>query len=367
LPGAFSTIEYLKTLKNKKVGVVANFASVFHNTMLIDSLLASNITITKIFAPEHGFAGKADAGANIDNQVYGELKIPVVSIYGKSKKPTASDLSDIELMVFDLQDVGVRFYTYISTLHYVMEACAENNVPLLVLDRPNPNGYFVDGPVLDPKFNSFVGMHPVPIVYGLTIGEYAQMINGEKWLNKGIQCNLTVIKCLNYTHKSFYELPVSPSPNLKDIKAVALYPSTALFEGTVVSEGRGTDAPFLIIGHPDFSDHKFIFKPEPKPGASVNPKLNGKVCYGIDLREISVEQVRNNRQIYLDYLFTFYNDLKLKDQFFIPYFDKLAGSDQLRLMILDGKSKEEIRKSWQEGIEKYKKIRVKYLLYPDFE
>jgi uncharacterized protein YbbC (DUF1343 family) len=366
-PGAFNTSEYIKQIREKKVGVVANFASVIGNTNLIDSLLGANINVVKIFAPEHGFGGKADAGAIVDNQFYGKAKIPVISLYGKSKKPASNDLSSIDIIVFDLQDVGVRFYTYISTLHYVMEACAENNKPLLVLDRPNPNGYYIDGPVLDPKFSSFIGMHPVPIVYGLTIGEYAQMINGQKWLNNGMQCNLQVIKCLNYTHKSFYDIPTSPSPNLKDSKAIALYPSTALFEGTIVSEGRGTDAPFLIIGHPDFSDHKFSFTPNQKSGASVNPKLNGKICYGLDLRSVSIDDVRNLKQIDLNYLLLFYNDLKPNEKFFIPYFEKLAGTDQLRIMILEGKSIEEIRKSWKAGLDDYKKIRVKYLLYPDFE
>lgn len=365
LPGANSTEEYISKIKYKRIGIVANHASTVGNSNLIDTLIALKIKVVRIFAPEHGFSGKSDAGAIVGNQLYGNTTIPVSSLYGKTKKPLKKDLSEIDMMVFDLQDVGVRFYTYISTLHYVMEACAEANIPLLLLDRPNPNGYFVDGPVLDTGFKSFVGMHPVPIVYGLTIGEYAKMINGEKWLDNGIFCNLAIIKCRNYTHNSFYEIPVSPSPNLTNVKAVNLYPSTALFEGTVVSEGRGTEAPFLIFGHPDFHDHSFSFIPEAKPGASINPKLKGNTCYGFDLRNVSVYKIRELKQINLTYLFTFYNDLQLGDKFFTPFFDKLAGSDKLRKMILEGKSEKQIRESWQAGIENYKKIRAKYLLYPD--
>jgi uncharacterized protein YbbC (DUF1343 family) len=366
-PGAYSTGEYFKLLRNKNIGVVANFGSLIDHTNLIDTLLASKIKVVRIFSPEHGFNVKADAGAKVEDQNYENTNIPVISIYGKSKKPSSAELADIDIMVFDLQDIGVRFYTYISTLHYVMEACSEEAKPLVILDRPNPNGFYIDGPTLDPNYSSFIGMHPVPVVYGLTIGEYAHMINGEKWLKNKMKCRLKVIKCKNYTHQSFYDLTVDPSPNLKDMKAIYLYPSMAFFEGTVVSEGRGTDAPFLIAGHPDYSDRNFSFKPEPRSGASMDPKFNGIVCYGIDLRNTPFEKLQLTSHLDLNYLIRFYNDLKLGDKFFIPFFDKLAGTDKLRMMIIGGKSEYEIRESWQDDLTKYKKIRVKYLLYPDFE
>jgi uncharacterized protein YbbC (DUF1343 family) len=366
LPGANQTKEYLNLLHHKQVGIVVNQTSLVENTLLLDTLLTLGVNLKAIFTPEHGFYGKSDAGKLIDNGTYCKDSIKVLSLYGNKKKPDKQDLQEIDIMVFDLQDVGVRFYTYISTLHYVMEACAGNKIPLIILDRPNPNGFYIDGPMLDINYRSFVGLHPVPIVYGMTIGEYAQMINGEYWLPDSVQCNLTVIKCQNYTHSSYYDLPVAPSPNLRDMRSVYLYPSTCFFEGTVVSEGRGTDSPFCIIGHPNFSDHSFSFIPRSMPGYSFDPKFSGTVCYGIDLRHIPLDSLKDMRTIDLQYLKTFYDNLALGDSFFMPYFDQLAGNNTLRLQIIAGLSVNEIRQSWTRDLETFKKIRAKYLLYPDF-
>ena len=367
LPGAFDTKQYLSLLTGKKTGLVINHTSLIGNINLVDSLQSLGIPISAIFTPEHGFKGSTDAGALVSDSFYSNDSIPIVSLYGKNRKPSPEDLKGIEVIVFDLQDVGVRFYTYLSTLHYVMEACAEQKIPLIVLDRPNPNGFYIDGPVLEPGFTSFVGMHPVPVVYGMTIGEYARMINGEYWLTDSLQCELTIIKCQNYTHSSYYNLPVPPSPNLPGMRAVYLYPSIAFFEGTVVSEGRGTKFPFQVIGHPDFTDHSFSFIPEPLKGYSLNPKLKWKTCYGMDLRNISIDTLLNEKKINLDYLLTFYRNLDLGEKFFIHYFDLLAGNDLLRSQIIDGVSIDEICRSWDEELEAFKKIRVKYLLYPDFD
>jgi uncharacterized protein YbbC (DUF1343 family) len=365
-PGAYQTEEYLYLLQNKKTGVVANNGSLIGTASLIDTLLGRNIRIEKIFTPEHGFRSTAAAGEVVSNDLYGSQQIPVISLYGKTKKPAKKDVQDIDVMVFDLQDVGVRFYTYISTLQYVMEACAENGKQLIVLDRPNPNGFYIDGPVLEEKYKSFVGLDPVPVVYGMTIGEYALMINGENWLPGQLKCNLTIIKCKNYNHNSFYELPVAPSPNLRDMKAIYLYPSFAFFEGTVASEGRGTDYPFIVAGHPDYPDRSFSFVPKPMQGAGSNPKLNGRVCYGVNYRNINTDSLRLTGHIDLKILMDFYSKLNLADKFFTGYFDTLAGTDLLRKMIIEGKNEAEIRNSWKPGLENFKKIRAKYLLYPDF-
>jgi len=287
-------------------------------------------------------------------------------LYGNHKKPAKADLQNIEIMIFDIQDVGVRFYTYISTLANVMEACAENDIPLIVLDRPNPNGYYVDGPLLEPAFTSFVGLHPIPIVYGLTIGEYATMVNGEKWLQGGKQCSLTIIKCDNYTHNSRYQLPVRPSPNLQDMKAIYLYPSLCLFEGTVVSVGRGTDKPFKVFGHPQLSNGSIIFLPEPIKGISEDPLLKGLLCSGHNV-EKDAEKIKKQGHLQLTWILDAYNDFGAKTEFFNPYFDKLAGNSKLRQQIIAGKSVAEIRKSWQPELDTFKKTRKKYLLYPDFE
>lgn len=366
LPGAYRTGKYLPLLEGKKTGIVANNTSLINKTHLVDSLITLKINVTKIFGPEHGFRGDQPNGKEILNGKDPITGIEVISLYGNHKKPTKADLGNIDVMIFDIQDVGARFYTYISTLAYVMEACAENNIPLIVLDRPNPNGYYVDGPVLEPAFSSFIGLHSVPVVYGMTIGEYAAMANGEKWLKGGKQCDLTVIKCDNYTHNSRYQLPVRPSPNLQDMKAIYLYPSLCLFEGTVVSIGRGTDNPFKIFGHPKFTSGSYSFTPKPIKGVSEDPPLKGQLCFGKNLNG-DAGLIKNNGHLELGWLIEAYKSLSSKTEFFTNYFDKLAGNSKLREEVIAGKSETEIRKSWQPELDNFKKIRKKYLLYPDFE
>lgn len=366
LPGAYRTEMYFPLLTGKQIAVVANHTSLIGDQHLVDSLLKSGFKVVKIFTPEHGFRGVADAGEKIRDDVDPITGLPVVSLYSNKKKPTPEDLRNVDIVIFDLQDVGARFYTYISTMTYVMEACAENDIPMIVLDRPNPNGYYVDGPVLQAGFESFVGLHPVPVVHGMTVGEYALMVNGEGWLKNGKQCQLTIIPVKNYTHKDIYQITVSPSPNLPTPQAVYLYPSLCFFEGTVVSVGRGTDKPFQIIGHPSFSRGTITFTPQSKPGAS-NPPHRNTLCYGIDLTDYALRQKENPPQINLSWLIEFYHDLKDQTRFFNNYFDKLAGNSDLRKQIEAGMSEEEIRQSWQNDLKKFKVIRKKYLLYPDFE
>ncbi len=366
LPGAYRTSEYLPLLKGKTVGIVANNTSLINQTYLVDTLLSLGINIKKIFGPEHGFRGDQPDGKEILNGKDSKTGIDVISLYGNHKKPTQSDLAGINVMVFDIQDVGARFYTYISTLTYVMEACAENNVQLIVFDRPNPNGYYVDGPVLEPGYSSFVGMHQIPIVYGMTIGEYAKMVNGEKWIKEGTRCNLTIIKCGNYTHDSRYQLPVRPSPNLQDMKSIYLYPSLCLFEGTVVSVGRGTESPFKVFGHPKYTSGSYSFTPKPIKGVSEDPPLKGQLCYGQKL-DNEAEIIEREGLIELKWLLEAYKNLSPKTEFFSIYFDKLSGNSTLREQIIAGKSESEIRRSWQPGLDAFMKVRKKYLLYPDFE
>ena len=361
--GAERTKLYLHLLKDQKVGFVGNHTSMIGHTHLVDSLLKLGINIVRVFSPEHGFRGNADAGAVIASGIDQKSGLPVISLYGDHKKPTKDDLKDIELFIFDIQDVGVRFYTYISTMTYVMEACAENNIPLIILDRPNPNGHYVDGPVLDTTFRSFIGLHAVPVVHGMTVGEYARMLNGEGWLENGLQCDIKLIPVENYTHHTFYELPVNPSPNLKNMNAIYLYPSLCFFEGTIVSVGRGTKHPFEVFGHPDFAIGSYVFTPESMKGAG-NPKYEGQNCYGTSL--ISYTKTSGiPYQINLSWLFNYYDYFKEKDGFFNSYFDKLAGTDKLRKKIENGISKEEIKISWQDDLNAFKKIRKKYLLYDE--
>jgi uncharacterized protein YbbC (DUF1343 family) len=387
--GASRTQVYFPLLKNKRVGVFANQTSMVGNTHLVDTLLKSGINVVRIFGPEHGFRGTADAGEKVSNAVDAKTNIEVISLYGDHKKPTPDDLKDLDVLVFDIQDVGVRFYTFISSLEYFLEAALENKVPIMVLDRPNPNGHYIDGPVLEKKYKSFVGMQPIPIVYGMTIGEYAMMLQGEQWLsekaNKQYLYNIgtrpdtdtpfhmLVIKCSNYTHQSRYQLPVPPSPNLKEMQSIYWYPSTCFFEGTVLSEGRGTSKPFQIFGHPAYSNKLFSFTPNPNEGAK-NSKLYGKKCYGWNLSG-PVEQVikKVNGQIQLQYLLNAYRLFPQKDSFFIRpktdlpenyFFNKLAGNGELMQQLQSGKSEAEIRKSWQPGLTAFKIIRKKYLLYP---
>lgn len=367
LPGARLMSNYLPIIQNKRVAVVANHTTLVGNKHLVDTLLTVGVSIKKIFCPEHGFRGDFEAGEQIGNYTDKTTGLPVISLYGGSKKPKPTDLSDIDVVIFDLQDVGVRFYTYTSTMHYVMEACAENGKPLIILDRPNPNGFYVDGPLLDTAYRSFVGMHPVPLVHGMTIGEFARMINGEGWLKGRIKCELTVIPCKGYTHSMTTALPVRPSPNLPNHLSVLLYPSLGLFEGTVVSVGRGTDYPFQVFGYPNFPDKAFRYIPVEKRGASINPPYKGKSVYGIDLRDYSVNYFLDRREIILDWLIYSYSNYPEKEKFFNNFFNLLAGTNELRLQIESGLSPSEIRAGWQPALVQYKQIRKKYLLYPDFE
>ncbi len=367
LVGADQTDQYLPLISHDKVGVVANHSSIIGTTHLVDSLLTLKIKVKKIFCPEHGFRGDGDAGEFIRNYADKKTGLPVISLYGSHKKPTVKDLKGIDIMIFDMQDVGVRCYTYISTMHYVMEACAEQGITLIILDRPNPNGFYVDGPVLDTAYRSFVGLHPVPLVHGMTIGEYAQMINGEKWLKNGIQCNIKVIPCKNYSHDMIYTLPVRPSPNLPNQTAVLLYPSIGFFEGTCISIGRGTDFPFQIFGHPSLPDIGFSFTPIEKIGASKNPPYKNEKCYGYDLREYSVKYFKDNPRINLEWLIFAYKMFKDKEKFFNSYFVNLSGTPKLKKQIEQGFDAEMIEESWKKPLDSFKTIRKKYLLYPDFE
>lgn len=365
---------YLPKLNGKRVGVVTNQTGIITNRIvnldkapfeylhLIDFLLESGIDVQKIFSPEHGFRGDADAGETVKSGKDIKTGLPIISLYGNNKKPTKEQLANLDVIVFDIQDVGVRFYTYISTLHYVMEAAAENNVKVIVLDRPNPNSFYIDGPVLDPKFKSFVGMHKVPVVYGMTIGEYAQMINGERWLNNGIQANLTVIPIKNYTHNHRYLLPVKPSPNLPNYRSINLYPSTCFFEAINGSEGRGTDKPFMVYGSPYLKNMPYQFIPKPNAGAK-SPRFNGQICYGEDL---SNSPTLN--QINLEWLIRAYQNYEGKDPFWIKqsgkyWIDVLAGTDQLRKQIEQGWTPEQIKATWQKDLEAFEEIRAKYLIY----
>ena len=365
--GAEQTEKYISYLQNKKVAVVANHSSIIGQIHLIDTLLKKNIHINKIFSPEHGFRGNAEAGELIDSHTDESTGLQVISLYGNSKKPKLSDLQDVDIVVFDMQDVGVRYYTYISTMHYVMEACAETDVELLILDRPNPNGFYVDGPVLDTNYRSFVGMHPVPIVHGMTIGEFAQMINGERWLKDSLQCKLKIIPCANYTHDSLYRLPVNPSPNLQNMLSVYLYPSLGFFEGTSLSVGRGTEFPFQVFGGPDLRNVDFVFTPDKTNGTKIEPVNWNKTCYGLDLRNFDSKNIIRGKQINLEWLVFAYQNVQNKEKFFNNYFFNIAGNNILKKQIIDGVPAEKIRKSWQMGIEEFKKVRKKYLLYKDFE
>ncbi len=365
--GAQQTEKYFSLIRGKTVAVVAHPASLVNKTHLVDTLVKSGMKVKKIFAPEHGFRGNVEAGAKIKSGIDEKTGLPVVSLYGKNFKPRAEDLKGVDVVVFDLQDVGARFYTYISTLHYVMEACAENKKQLIVLDRPNPNGYYVDGPVLEVKQKSFTGMHPVPIIHGMTIGEYARMINGEKWLAGGIQCPLEVIPVQGYTHNDLYQLPMRPSPNLPSMTSIYLYPSLCLFEGTIVSVGRGTDKPFEQFGYPELVGGNVMFTPAPVKGASENPLYNGQPCHAYDVSDYGQAYVKYSKKIHLFWILNLYKTSTVKEKFFNNYFNSLAGNETLKQQIIEGKSEEEIRATWRDGIEKFKLTRKKYLIYQDFE
>ncbi len=409
ITGAERTKMYLPYLQNKRVAIFANQTAVIGKTHLVDSLLRLHINIVKIFGPEHGFRGKADAGEHVANGVDAKTGIPVISLYGDHKKPTPTDLKDVDILVFDVQDVGVRFYTFISSLQYMLEAALENDLTLLILDRPNPNGFYVDGPVLDPAFKSFVGMQPIPVVHGMTVCEYAQMLMGERWLSEKANKNLNelnkvweqaippvknvdtylgkepvvnnnqqqplhfsaiLIPCQGYTHSSKYVLPVNPSPNLKEMSSIYWYPSTCFFEGTVLSEGRGTDKPFQIFGHPDLPKHLFSFTPQPNEGAKSS-KCFYQPCYGWNLSGATDDEalLKIDNKIQLKYLLEAYRLFPGKDSFFLAnnFFNKLAGNDKLMQQIKEGKTEQEIRLSWKPGLKAFLDIRKKYLLYPDFQ
>ena len=362
IPGAERTELYLPLCKDKNVAIVANNSSLIRGEHLVDVLASNNVNIVKIFSPEHGFRGDAGAGQHVDNQIDTKTGIEVVSLYGKNRKPSDEDLLDVDVLIFDLQDVGVRFYTYISTLTYVMESCAENDIQLVVLDRPNPNAAYVDGPVLKSGYESFVGMHHVPIVYGMTIGEYGRMVNGEHWYRGNKKCDLVIIPIANYNHSSDYTLPVNPSPNLRSKKAITMYPTICLFEGTVLSVGRGTTIPFEIIGHPDLKDADTVFVPQDMPSAAVNPKHEGKKCKAFLLDDV-YNEIRQTKTLNIDILTRAYNNLNIGEKFFTSYFDKLAGTNELRKQIMAGKTAGQIRQSWHDDIEAFKTIRAKYLIY----
>ena len=358
LVGADDSQKYLPILKNKKIGVLTNQSGVLKNgTHLVDFLISNNVNIQSIFAPEHGFRGVADAGEHIIDGKDAKTGLPIISLYGDNKKPKLEQLAGIEIIIFDLQDVGARFYTYISSLHYLMEACSENNIQLIILDRPNPNGNIIDGPILENQFESFVGMHPIPILHGMTIGEYAQMINGEKWLKNGVKCQLEIIKCKNYKHSSTYDLPVKPSPNLPNSQAVNLYASLCLFEGTNVSIGRGTEQQFQVYGAPTLANTGFQFIPIPNFGAK-EPLYKNQICYGEDLSKINKVD-----KLELKWLISAFSQTQDKVKFFNSFFTKLSGTKKLQQQIEAGISEVEIRNSWQKGIIKFKKMRAKYLIY----
>ena len=356
--GADNYEKYLPLLKDKKIGIVTNQTGILSNkTHLVDFLLEKKIAVQTIFAPEHGFRGTADAGEHIVDGKDQKTGLPIISLYGDNKKPKPAQLAGIDVMLFDLQDVGARFYTYISSLHYVMEACAENGIPLIILDRPNPNGRIVDGPLLEKEFTSFVGMHPIPLLHGMTIGEYGKMINGEKWLKDGIQCNLTVIPCSDYKREMNYSILVKPSPNLPNDQSINLYASLCLFEGTNVSMGRGTEKQFQIYGSPFLTKTNFSFTPKPNFGAK-DPLYNGKECFGEDLTAYP----KLNR-LELKWLLKAYQNTSDKTKFFNAFFTKLAGTKKLQQQIENGISEEKIRASWKKDLESFKKMRTKYLIY----
>ncbi len=353
--GAERTKAYIPLISNKNIAIVGNQTSMINNTHLVDTLLSLGMKVKKVFAPEHGFRGNSDAGANIKDTIDVKTGIPIISIYGKNKKPNSKQLKEIDIIIFDIQDVGARFYTYISTLHYIMQSAAENDIDVIVLDRPNPNGHYIDGPIKKNEFTSFVGMHPIPIVHGMTIGEYAKMILGEKWITK--ICNLTVINMENYNHNMSYEPPIQPSPNLPNSRSINLYPSLCLFEGTNVSVGRGTEYPFQHFGSP-YLEQEYSFIPKSMKGSKY-PKHENKTCFGTDLRF----QDNYLTEINLNWIIDAYQQSYQKDKFFNNFFDKLAGSEKLRLQIMSGKTSKEIKESWKKDLMEFKKIRGKYLIY----
>ncbi len=362
IPGANQIDQYKHLIEGKSVAVVANQTSMVGQTHLVDNLLGIGIDIKVIFAPEHGYRELASDGQTIMDGKDPRTGITLLSLYGTRRKPAPEDLKGIDVVLFDIQDVGARFYTYLSTLHYVMEACAENDIKFIILDRPNPNGFYFDGNISDTTWRSFVSMDPIPIVHGLTVGEYAMMINGEGWLKGKVKCDLTVIRCKKYNHRTFYDLPVRPSPNLPNQTSVYLYPSLCFFEGTRISVGRGTPFPFQVYGSPNLPDKGFSFTPDSAAG-SVNPPLKGIRCFGTDLRDAIINKLVPAPSLNFDWVIEAYRNYPEKDKFFTTYFDVLAAGPELREMIQKGMTTEQIRATWKDGLEKYAKIRGKYLLY----
>lgn len=373
ITGADQVDKYLAYLKGKRVAMVANQTSIIGNKSSVDSLKSLGINIVKVFGPEHGFRGNASNGARVDDEVDAKTGIPIISLYGKNEKPTKAQLADVDLVVFDIQDVGCRFYTNINTLEYVMEACAENNKELMILDRPNPNGYLIDGPIWEEKYKSAIGIHKIPMTHAMTIGEFAQMLNGEGYIEGPVKCKLNIVKLANYNHSMPYVLPVNPSPNLNTPQSILLYPSLCMFEGTIINEGRGTQMPFTILGAPALKGkYEFSYKPVAIPGMSERPQHKDAVCYGLDLRNYDTNLLRESGQINLGWLIELYNAYPDKDKFFpvnattgIHPFDLRSGNASLREQIIAGVPEAEIRKSWEPGLEAYKKMRAKYLLYED--
>lgn len=372
ITGADQLSAYLSYLKGKRIAMVVNQTSIIGRTPSVDSLMALGINVVKVFGPEHGFRGNASNGARVEDNTDPKTGIPIISLYGKNRKPSKEHLADVDLVVFDIQDVGCRFYTYINTLTHVMEGCAENNKELVILDRPNPNGYIVDGPMLEDDLHSGIGMHRIPITHGMTMGEFAQMVNGEGWIPNKMQCKLHIIKVANYNHDLPYELPVFPSPNLNSQQSILLYPSICLFEGTILSQGRGTYIPFTVLGAPALKGkYEFHFKPVSIPGMSETPLHQNEECYGLDLRTYDTNELRKSRKLNLKWMIELYNAYPYKDKFFdrtqsrqMNNIDLLAGTRNFKQQIIDGKSEEEIRKSWEPSLSNYKTMRKKYLLYP---
>lgn len=370
--GAEQTEKYLPFLKGKRVAILANPTSVIGKTHLVDSLQKLGVNIVKVFGPEHGFRGNASAGVKVADEKDPVTGIPVISLYGTKNKPSKEDLADVDIVIYDLQDVGCRFYTNINALARLMDACYDNGKELLILDRPNPNGYLVDGPVLDMKYKSGIGMFPIPVAHGLTVGEFAQMVNGEGWLTNKVKCNIRIIPVANYSHDMAYTLPVKPSPNLNTQQSIMMYPSTCLFEGTYLNHGRGTYFPFTVLGSPELKGkYDFSFTPTSIKGMSETPLFMDQVCYGLDLRNYDIEKLRKSKQINLQWMIELYNASPSKEKFFdsklskeMGVIEKLIGSGQFRQQIIDGVPEKEIRASWEPALSEYKKMRLKYLLYP---
>lgn len=363
--GADETEQYISYLKGKRIAVVASPASLIGKTPLVDSLLKLKVNVVKIFGSEHGFRGNASNGAKVEDEIDAKTGIPIISLYGKKIKPAREDLNGIDLVTYDIQDGGARFFTKLRTLHQVMEACAENNIELLILDRPNPNASYVDGPILEMDLKSAVGMFPIPITHGMTLAEMAQMINGEGWLANNVKCKLRIVKNSNYTHKTPYTLPVGPTPNLNSQQAVMLYPSLCLFEGTVISQGRGTLFPFTMVGAPALEGkYAFSFTPISIPGMSEDPPHKDKPCFGLDFRTYDTSIFSKTGKINIAWLIELYNVYPKKEEFFKPFFDRLAGTKKLKEQIIAGVSEEDIRQSWEPGLSAYKEMRKKYLIYP---